>query len=76
MLDDFVGGIVQTLDLSDSMLVIISDHGNFEDLSTPKHTLNPALGLLVGAGHQDLAPRLQSLEDITPALKAVLTGDV
>jgi hypothetical protein len=76
MLDDFVGGIVQTLDLSDSMLVIISDHGNFEDLSTPKHTLNPALGLLVGGGHQDLAPRLQSLEDITPALKAVLIGDV
>lgn len=74
-LDEFVGGILDTLDLSHSLLVILSDHGNFEDLSTPKHTLNPALTLLVGAGHQDLAPRLRSLQDVTPSLKTMLAGD-
>lgn len=74
-LDDFIGGIIETLDLSRSLLVILSDHGNFEDLSTPKHTLNPALGVLIGAGHQDLASRLESLQDVTPALKAMLSDE-
>jgi 2,3-bisphosphoglycerate-independent phosphoglycerate mutase len=73
-LDEFIGGIVETLDLSRSLLVILSDHGNFEDLTTAKHTLNPALSLLVGAGHQDIAPRLHSLQDVTPVLRATLTS--
>jgi bisphosphoglycerate-independent phosphoglycerate mutase (AlkP superfamily) len=74
-LDELIAGIIETLDMERSLLVIVSDHGNFEDLSTTKHTYNPALSLLVGAGHQDLAPRLRSLQDVTPALRAVLTGD-
>jgi 2,3-bisphosphoglycerate-independent phosphoglycerate mutase len=75
MLDQFIGGILDRLDLSRSLLLILSDHGNFEDLTTPKHTLNPVLTLLVGAGHQELAPRLRSLQDVTPSLKAMLTSD-
>lgn len=75
-LDEFIGGIIQAVDMSRSLLVILSDHGNFEDLSTPKHTHNPALGLLIGAGHQALASRLRSLQDVTPALKGILTGDL
>ena len=74
-LDEFLGGIINALDLRRSLLVILSDHGNFEDLSTPKHTLNPALSLLAGAGHQDLASRLESLEDVTPALKVMLSDE-
>lgn len=74
-LDDLIGGIIETLDLSRSLLVILSDHGNFEDLSTPKHTLNPALGVLIGAGHQELAARLGSLQDVTPTIKAMMTSD-
>ena len=75
MLDEFINGIIQALDMSRSLLVILSDHGNFEDLSTHQHTLNPALALLVGAGRQDLAPRLRSLQDVAPTLKAMLTSD-
>jgi len=72
MLDDFVGGILDTLDLGRSLVMLLGDHGNFEDLTTPKHTHNPALSLLIGAGHQTLAPRLHSLQDVTPSLKALL----
>jgi hypothetical protein len=72
LLDEFVGGILDAFPLAGSLLMIISDHGNLEDWSTPKHTHNPALSLLVGAGHERLAPRLRSLQDITPALKAIL----
>jgi len=74
-LDAFIGGIIEAMDLSNSLLVILSDHGNFEDMSTPKHTLNPALGVLVGAGHQGLAARLRSLQDVTPALQAMMRDD-
>jgi 2,3-bisphosphoglycerate-independent phosphoglycerate mutase len=72
MLDRFIGGALDTLDLSRSLLMVISDHGNFEDWRTPKHTHNPALTLLVGAGHETMASRLQSLQDVTPSLKAIL----
>jgi 2,3-bisphosphoglycerate-independent phosphoglycerate mutase len=72
MLDQFIGGALDALDLSCSLLMVVSDHGNFEDWRTPKHTHNPALTLLVGAGHQTIAPRLQSLQDVTPSLRAML----
>jgi 2,3-bisphosphoglycerate-independent phosphoglycerate mutase len=72
MLDQFIGGAVKALDLSRSLLMVVSDHGNFEDWRTPKHTPNPALTLLVGAGHQTMASRLQSLQDVTPFVKAIL----
>jgi hypothetical protein len=75
MLDQFIGGILDTLDLERSLLFIISDHGNLEDWRTAKHTHNPALALLAGAGHQRLAPRLHSLLDVTPLLKEVLMRD-
>jgi 2,3-bisphosphoglycerate-independent phosphoglycerate mutase len=72
MLDQFIGGALDTLDLSHSLLMVVSDHGNFEDWRTPKHTHNPALTLLAGAGHETMASRLQSLQDVTPSLRAIL----
>jgi 2,3-bisphosphoglycerate-independent phosphoglycerate mutase len=74
MLDEFIAGILDRLDLERTLLLVISDHGNMEDWTTPKHTHNPALCLLVGAGHETLATRLRSLQDITPFLTAILTG--
>jgi len=72
MLDDFLAGILERLDLSNSLLLVVSDHGNFEDWTTPKHTLNPALTLLAGASFEALVPRLHSLADIKPAVLAYL----
>jgi hypothetical protein len=68
LLDDFLAGILETLNLSNSLLLVISDHGNLEDWTTSKHTTNPALTLLAGAGAPALAARLHSLTDVTPAL--------
>jgi 2,3-bisphosphoglycerate-independent phosphoglycerate mutase len=72
MLDEFIAGILDRLNLERTLLLVISDHGNMEDWTTPKHTLNPALGLLVGAGHAQFAQRLHSLADVTPALLMAL----
>jgi 2,3-bisphosphoglycerate-independent phosphoglycerate mutase len=67
-LDDFLAGILDELDLNRTLLLVVSDHGNFEDWTTSKHTKNPALTILAGAGFQALAPRLHSLLDVKPAL--------
>jgi len=72
MLDDFLAGILERLDLSHSLLLVVSDHGNFEDWTTTKHTKNPTLTILAGAGFQALVPRLHSLADIKPAILAYL----
>jgi 2,3-bisphosphoglycerate-independent phosphoglycerate mutase len=71
-LDHFIAGTLDNMDLARSLLMVISDHGNFEDLRTPKHTLNPALTVLVGAHHAEMAARLASLTDVAPALLAAL----
>jgi hypothetical protein len=73
-LDQFLSGILDGLDLSQTLLLVVSDHGNFEDWTTKKHTTNPALTLLVGQGAAQLVPRLHALTDIKPAIMAYLSG--
>ncbi len=75
ILDEFLSGILTRLDPRQSLLLVISDHGNFEDWTTKKHTANPALTLLFGAGFTPLVPQLKSLTDITPAVLFYLLGD-
>jgi hypothetical protein len=76
MLDEFLAGVLAEMDLSRSLLLVISDHGNFEDWTTNKHTLNPTLTLLAGAGFQTLLPRLHSLLDLKPAILAYLQDEI
>ncbi len=76
MLDDFLAGILATID-PHTLLLVISDHGNFEDWTTKKHTDNPALGILAGQGVDRLAPQLQSLTDVNPMLLSyIFDGEV
>lgn len=67
-LDEFIGSVAAHVDFDDTLLFVVSDHGNVEDLSVKTHTFNPVPALLVGAGKDELAPRLQSLTDVTPAV--------
>lgn len=64
-LDTFFGSLIETLDLSETLLLITSDHGNLEDLSTKSHTRN--LVPLIALGPQaELFLQVESLEDVTP----------
>lgn len=72
LLDDFFTGLIRAADLQKTLCLIISDHGNFEDLSTKQHTHNPALTLVIGPGHQEAAARLGSVMDIAPLVLDVL----
>ena len=67
-LDAFLGGVLERWP-SDATLVIASDHGNLEDLSTGGHTRNPALCLWRGPGPDR---PLRALTDLAPAMRVVL----
>jgi len=73
--DGVLGGLLESWDhqeglAQDGLVLITSDHGNLEDLSTRRHTNNPVPALLVGdpSLRRRFAAGLQDLTDITPAI--------
>ena len=70
----FVRAVLEAADLTRQTVMITSDHGNIEDLSTRSHTLNPVATLLFGPSREFLASRIRSLTDITPAIVALQAG--
>ena len=48
----------------DVTVIVISDHGNLEDISTKSHTYNPALGIISGKNAVTLSEGVASLVDI------------
>ena len=71
-LDQFLAGLLATVDLDETLIIITSDHGNLEDTSVRGHTLNPVATVVIGAGQQTVAEQISSLTDITPALLAII----
>jgi len=67
-LEDFVGGLLSTIDLSANLVVLASDHGNLEDLSTRRHTRNPVPAIFWGAGAAEAAAGVRSIADIAPTI--------
>jgi 2,3-bisphosphoglycerate-independent phosphoglycerate mutase len=68
--DAVLGGLLEGWQGDNDLLLITSDHGNLEDLSTRRHTLNPVPALLVGALElrNAFAHDLKDLTGITPAI--------
>ncbi|HMG32323.1 MAG TPA: peptidase [Blastocatellia bacterium] len=67
LLNRFVWAVLEGLDLERHSVVITSDHGNLEDLSTSGHTMNP-VGTLVFGRVRDRIQRIRSLTDIAPRI--------
>lgn len=67
-LDAFIGSVLEHVDLDENLVLLISDHGNVEDLSVKTHTFNHVPALVAGRGKDELARRLRSLTDVTPAV--------
>lgn len=61
-------GCLGELDLTQCTVVVSSDHGNIEDLSTRGHTMNPVQTLIWGRGAAELAGRMGTLMDVYPGL--------
>lgn len=73
-LDRFVSTLVELLDRARHLLVLVSDHGNVEDLSTASHTWNRVPTMVWGKGKEHFARRIHALTDITPSLLTVWNG--
>ncbi len=69
ILNRFTETVFRGLESSDSSILIISDHGNSEDLASGEHSYNPVPGLLLTKNKQDainFSESIKSLIDIFP----------
>jgi bisphosphoglycerate-independent phosphoglycerate mutase (AlkP superfamily) len=72
MVDGLLAGLLQTKSMVDTV-VVTSDHGNSEDLTTRVHTLNSVPLLVFGPA----APRfanVHTIEALTPTMLEILKG--
>jgi 2,3-bisphosphoglycerate-independent phosphoglycerate mutase len=70
--DELLAGVLEENDDDETLIVTTSDHGNVEDASAKKHTLNPVPTVLIGARRERIAPQIHSLTDIAPAVEFFL----
>ena len=72
--DGVLGGLVESWD--DGLILVTSDHGNMEDLSTRKHTAAHVPALVIGyrAGRDAFTRNLSDLTDIAPAIRKAVLG--
>jgi len=64
VLDLFLFTILTEFDYKKTTIVICSDHGNFEDLSTKTHTRNPSLTITAGKYSEEIFNSVKSIKDI------------
>jgi 2,3-bisphosphoglycerate-independent phosphoglycerate mutase len=74
VIDQVIEGLVNAWDSERGLILLTSDHGNMEDLSTRRHTRNPVPALLIGSpGLRDrFSAGLRALTDIAPAISRLL----
>lgn len=70
-LDHFLGRLFDDID-SETLLIVTSDHGNLEDLSTKSHTRNPVPLVAYGRGAHHFRDA-RSITDVTPAVLCALS---
>lgn len=70
----FVRAVLEGVELSRTNVILTSDHGNVEDLSTRNHTLNRVPTLAWGPGRAQVARRVRTLADITPVIVELLAN--
>jgi 2,3-bisphosphoglycerate-independent phosphoglycerate mutase len=70
-IDQVLGGLLGAWDDDQGLILITSDHGNLEDLSTRRHTANPVPALVIGA--RELRRRFtRGLHDLTEVAPAIM----
>jgi 2,3-bisphosphoglycerate-independent phosphoglycerate mutase len=70
-LDRIIGGIAAAWDTTGDLFIIVSDHGNLEDLQRRGHTTNPVPALLVGP-HTLRRAFAEGLHDLTGFSPSIL----
>jgi hypothetical protein len=68
--DSVLEGLLGSWNLDEDLILITSDHGNMEDLSTRRHTDAKVPGLLIGRGHAKFS---HGLKDLTGVARRIFT---
>jgi hypothetical protein len=73
-LDGVLAGLASSWDDHEGLILLTSDHGNLEDLSTRRHTANPVPALVIGSpeARRDFCTSLGNLADVAPAILKIL----
>jgi hypothetical protein len=70
--DEVLAGLVEGWDMNEDLILITSDHGNMEDLSTRRHTDARVPGLVLGGKHRHFAEGLVDLTGIAPRIRDLI----
>jgi hypothetical protein len=73
VLEDFIEGIMEELNIKSDLLIITSDHGNMEDLSVATHTRNPVPVIAYGHRSSEIAEYIKDITDI-PRFISMISG--
>jgi bisphosphoglycerate-independent phosphoglycerate mutase (AlkP superfamily) len=71
-LDRFLEGILLELDVEKDSVIVVSDHGNIEDISIGTHTVNPVPTILLGKSAVKHASIVGSITDIAYLIRVIL----
>lgn len=72
LLDLFLDTVVKLCRTTGMLLILTSDHGNIEDMSTRGHTRNLVPLIAVGPGAEEIKANASSLMDITPRITRLM----
>ncbi len=70
--DRFLGGFLDAVDLMETTALLVSDHGNLEDISTKGHTRNSVPCLAFGHYRNRILAPIKNLAHVTPAIVNLL----
>lgn len=74
VLDQVLGGLVESWNLDEGIIFISSDHGNLEDLSTRRHTATLVPGIVIGNHRRVFCDGLIDLTCVAPKIEAAVVG--
>jgi 2,3-bisphosphoglycerate-independent phosphoglycerate mutase len=66
--DGMIHGVLDTVDPAQTTILITSDHGNIEDLSTKSHTRNPVPLFAFGKQHRTFTQNAKIITELTPLI--------
>ena len=72
LFDGVMAGALDTWDDDEGLIIVTSDHGNLEDISTRNHTENDVPTLIIGRDKAAFAEGLTDLTGLVPRMARVL----
>jgi len=71
--DKVLGGLLESWPMKDGLILITSDHGNLEDLSTRRHTTAMVPGIVIGHDRSIFCEGLNDLTCAAPGIEEAVT---